>query len=233
MMGTRKLSEFLSCLLHFADDIVSYLLRFDLTCFQVITSKDKNMEKLHDLLTSAESDSAQAIIDESCLLNAGVFELEGREYVDRLVERSCGHLDYPPSIYKIIGDLVEAHLANLLAWKDRLQDVAEEAGLPEADVDAVLESLDQNGPRAACEALTRAMQFGWVKYSMRTQSLESAWQDDPSPSIVHDGKRWSVSARFVDLTGRSQFLIRSGDQFKAASGSMQIIVNNTSLRRIL
>ena len=191
------------------------------------------MEKLPDLLTNAESDSAQAIIDESCLLNAGTFELEGRDYINRLVEMSCGHLDYPPSIYEIIGDLVEAHLANLLAWKDRLQDAAEEAGLPEMDIDAVLESLDQNGPEAACEVLTRALQFGWVKYSMRTQTLESAWQDDPNPAIVHDGKRWSVSARFVDLTGRSQFLIRSGAQFKAASGSMQIIVNNTSLRRIL
>ncbi len=180
--------------------------------------------KLHNLLTNAESDSAQAIIDESCLLNAGVFELEGRDYINRLVERSCGHLDYPPSIYGIIGDLVEAHLANLLAWKDRLQDAAEEAGLPEADVDAVLESLDQNGPRAACKTLTRALEFGWVKYGMRTQSLESAWQDDPSPSIIHDGKRWSVSARFVDVAGRSQFLIRSGDQFEAASGSMQIHV---------
>ena len=180
--------------------------------------------KLHDLLTNAESDSAQAIIDESCLLNARVWESEGRDYVDRLVELSCGHLDYPLAIYRIIGDLVEAHLANLLAWKDRLQDVAEEAGLPEADVDAVLESLDQNGPRAACKTLTRAMQFGWAKYSMRPQSLESAWQDDPSPTIVHDGKRWSVSARFVDLAGRSQFLIRSGDQFEAASGSMQIHV---------
>ena len=180
--------------------------------------------KLHDLLTNAESDSAQAIIDESCLLNARVWELEGRDYIDRLVELSCGNLDYPPSMYEIIGDLVEAHLANLLAWKDRLQDVAEGAGLPETDIDAVLESLDQNGPRAACETLTRALEFGWVKYGIRTQSLESAWQDDPSPSIVHDGKRWSVSARFVDLAGRSQFLIRSGDRFEAVPGSMQIHV---------
>ena len=43
MIGTKKLSEFFSCLLQCMADMLFYSLRFEFVCFQVITSKDKIM----------------------------------------------------------------------------------------------------------------------------------------------------------------------------------------------
>jgi hypothetical protein len=176
----------------------------------------------HNQLTKIENAAIQSIIDECCLLNALHYENEGRAHIDYIVESSCRNLDFPPSIYEIIGDLVERHIAHLLSWHDRLKSAAEEHGLSEAAIDTVLAALDQDGPGAATEALTRAI--GWVDASGRTRMLEAAWQADPNPEFVFDGKRWTVAGRFVAPDGSSEFLIRSGNEYRTVEGGQLVHV---------
>jgi hypothetical protein len=173
-------------------------------------------------LTKTERAAIQSITDECCTLNALHYENEGRAHVDYIVESSCRNLDLPPSVLAVIGDSVERHLTPLLAWHDRLTDAAEEHDLSEAAIDTVLAALDQDGPDAATEALTRAI--SWVDASGRTRMLEAAWQDDPHPEFIHDGRRWHVAGRFITPVGSSEFLIRSGNEYRTVEGGQLVHV---------
>jgi len=173
-------------------------------------------------LTKIERAAVQSITDECCLLNAHHYQEEGRAHVDYIVESSCSRLDLPPSVLQTIGDCVERHLVHLISWHDRLQDAAEEHELSAAALDTVLAALDRDGPDAATEALTRAI--AWVDASGRTRMLEAAWQDDPNPEFVHDGKRWHVAGRFITPVGSSEFLIRAGNEYRTVDGGQLVHV---------